>query len=169
MSGAYLRERSVPDSSNDCHSLSRSTYVAVATEAVKNYHGNYARTWYEDEADPDDSSGNYAFQRLRQTLFTPKIDPQFKLQRISDRFAGEIVLGRPESTHKNNNIGPRKCEACSSGEMLAAVADDSLENHLNSELVEFFGEIKRIRVLAERGQQLRADRDDLGVHALKCK
>ena len=97
------------------------------------------------------------------------IAPQFKLQRISDRFAGEIVLGRPESTHKNNNIGPRKCEACSSGEMLAAVADDSLENHLNSELVEFFGEIKRIRVLAERGQQLRADRDDLGVHALKCK
>ena len=87
MSGAYLSERSVPDSSNDCHSLSRSTYVAVATEAVKNYHGNYARTWYEDEADPDDSSGNYAFQRLRQILFTPKIDPQFKLQRDDKVYA----------------------------------------------------------------------------------
>jgi hypothetical protein len=28
----------------------------------------------------DDSSGKYAFQRLRQTWFSPKIDPKFKLQ-----------------------------------------------------------------------------------------
>src|SRR5207253_9974287 len=94
---------------------------------------------------------------------------QFTCHLIIDRIAREIVRGRPASTPKNNHIGPRKCEACSSGEMLAAVADDSLENHLNSELVELFGEIKRIRVPAERGQQLRADCDDLGVHALKCK
>jgi hypothetical protein len=29
---------------------------------------------------PDDPPGNYAFQRLRQTWFTPRIKPKFKLQ-----------------------------------------------------------------------------------------
>ena len=50
------------------------------------------------------------------------------------------------------------------GEMLAAVADDGLENHFNAQLVELLGQIKRVRVLTERSQQLRANGDDLGVH-----
>jgi len=53
--------------------------------------------------------------------------------------------------------------------MLAAVADNGLENHLNTELVKFFCEVERVRVLAEGRQQLRADGNDLGIHALKFK
>jgi hypothetical protein len=40
------------------------------------------RPWYKDDADPDDPTGNYAFQGLRQTWFTPHIKPKFKLRRF---------------------------------------------------------------------------------------
>jgi hypothetical protein len=52
---------------------------------MKNYQANEARTWHKDSAAPDDPAGNYAFQRLRHTWFTPKTDPKFKLRR-NDKF-----------------------------------------------------------------------------------
>jgi hypothetical protein len=61
------------------------SYVASATEAFNNYRGNPAATWYKDNADANDSAGNYAFQRLRQTWFTPRVAPKFKLSR-QDKF-----------------------------------------------------------------------------------
>jgi len=64
---------------------SRSIYVATAAEAIKNYAGNTARTWYKDGVEPDEPTGKYAFQRLRQTWFTPQVDPKFKLRR-DDKF-----------------------------------------------------------------------------------
>jgi hypothetical protein len=65
--------------------LNRSSYIATAAEAMKNYKGNTAGVWYNDSVDPDDQAGNFAFQRLRHTWFTPKINPKFKLRR-DDRF-----------------------------------------------------------------------------------
>jgi hypothetical protein len=59
--------------------------VTSATEAVKIYARNPARSWYKDEVDPDDQTGNYAFQRLRKTWFTPEVDPKFKLHQ-DDKF-----------------------------------------------------------------------------------
>ena len=68
------------------HRLARkSPYVATADEALANYQANEERTWYKSSADPDDLAGKYAFQRLRHTWFTPKIDPKFKLRR-DDKF-----------------------------------------------------------------------------------
>src|SRR5256886_4022334 len=52
---------------------------------MKNYSGNATRTWYKDGAEPNDPAGKYAFQRLRETWFTPRINPKFKLHR-DDRF-----------------------------------------------------------------------------------
>ena len=52
-------------------------------------------------------------------------------------------------------------------EMFAVVADDGLENDIDAQQVELFGEVERVGVLAERSQQLRADGDDLGVHGLR--
>jgi hypothetical protein len=105
MSEAYLNERVAPDLSTDSQPSSKSIYVAMATEAVKNYHANYARTWYREEADPNDTSGNYAFQRLRQTWFTPKIDPRFKLQRDDKVYAiGSCFARGLESTLMSRKI-----------------------------------------------------------------
>jgi GSCFA family protein len=63
----------------------RSLYIADATEVSNNWRENSANQWYKDETDPADAAGPYAFQRLRQTWFTPRIDPKFKLRR-DDRF-----------------------------------------------------------------------------------
>ena len=85
MSETSLGEITAPDLSSERQQSSASTYVASATEVFKNWHGNHANQWYKDGADPNDIAGNYAFQRLRQTWFTPKIDPKFKLRR-DDKF-----------------------------------------------------------------------------------
>src|SRR5881409_299734 len=66
-------------------SAAKSPSLVSAAEAVKNYRENDAATWYKDNTDPNDLSGRYAFQRLRQPWFTPYIVPKFKLRR-DDKF-----------------------------------------------------------------------------------
>ncbi len=85
MSGALLNEVTVSGPPNNRPPLSASPYVSTATEAMKNYAANGARTWYKDGVDSNDPTGKYAFQRLGQTWFTPQVDPKFKLRR-EDKF-----------------------------------------------------------------------------------
>src|SRR6266581_6418277 len=85
MSGALLNEVTVSGPPNNRPPLSASPYVSTATEAMKNYAANGARTWYKDGVDSNDPTGKYAFQRLSQTWFTPQVDPKFKLRR-EDKF-----------------------------------------------------------------------------------
>jgi hypothetical protein len=68
-----------------CPSPAKSSYVASAADAVKNYRENPAATWYKDNTDPNQPAGKYAFQRLRQTCFIPHVVPKFKLCR-EDKF-----------------------------------------------------------------------------------
>jgi hypothetical protein len=63
----------------------RSLYIGSATEVSNNWRDNSAKQWHKDGADPADANGPYAFQRLHQIWFTPKIDPKFKLRR-DDKF-----------------------------------------------------------------------------------
>jgi GSCFA family len=70
---------------SDHRSSRKSPYVATTAEALANYHANEARCWYKAGVDPDDPTGNYAFQRLRHTWFTPRVDPKFRLSR-DDKF-----------------------------------------------------------------------------------
>jgi hypothetical protein len=86
MSGACLSKTTTDfDSPSDRRPFRKSPYVATAAEALKNWQQNRANRWYKDGADPTDLRGDYAFQRLRQTWFTPKIDPKFTL-RTDDKF-----------------------------------------------------------------------------------
>ena len=71
--------------SNRSRFSTQPSYAASATEAVNNYHENPAATWYKDNADANDLAGKYAFQRLRQTWFTPRVAPKFKLYQ-QDKF-----------------------------------------------------------------------------------
>jgi hypothetical protein len=87
MSEACLEKTAHSDSQRYREALKQSSYVATATETVKNYVGNWAGVWFKENVDPDDPSGNYAFQRLRHTWFTPKIDPKFKLVSTDKFFA----------------------------------------------------------------------------------
>src|SRR5438552_8270411 len=85
MSGAFLNETTVANRLGNRLALKKSSCVATAAEAMKNYLQNKARTWYRDSAEADDRDGKYAFQRLRETWFTPQIHPKFKLRR-DDKF-----------------------------------------------------------------------------------
>jgi GSCFA family len=71
--------------SNRCQFSTQPSSGASAAEAVNNYRGNPAAIWYKDNADANDPAGKYAFQRLRQTWFIPRVEPKFKLYR-QDKF-----------------------------------------------------------------------------------
>jgi GSCFA family len=85
MSEACLEKLTDPDSQRYCEPLQQSPYIATAAETVKNYAENWAGVWFKENVAPDDSTGKYAFQRLRHTWFVPKINPKFKL-RGDDKF-----------------------------------------------------------------------------------
>jgi hypothetical protein len=85
MSEACLSETTAFNPVSARRPLSKSPYVAIAAEAMENYKRNTAGVWYNDDADPDDPAGKYAFQRLRDIWFTPGIDPKFRLRR-DDKF-----------------------------------------------------------------------------------
>ena len=85
MSEALIDKTPIANSPTNRPALRRSPHIATAAEAMKNYAKKRARTWYKDGVTPDDVTGNYAFQRLRQTWFTPQVDPKFKLRR-DDKF-----------------------------------------------------------------------------------
>jgi hypothetical protein len=74
-----------PHSPDPSQRAGKSPDVVTAAEAIKNYRENPAATWYKEGANPDDKGGRYAFQRLRQTCFIPRILPKFKVHR-DDKF-----------------------------------------------------------------------------------
>ena len=47
MCETYLSQTTAPDLSGDSQSSSKSIYIATATEALKNHHENYAKSWYK--------------------------------------------------------------------------------------------------------------------------
>jgi hypothetical protein len=63
----------------------KNSRVATTPEAIDNYLANEGRAWFKEATEPDDPAGKYAFQRLRKPLFTPELNPKFKLRR-DDKF-----------------------------------------------------------------------------------
>ena len=85
MSGAFLNETTVTNRSRNRSALGTSPRAVTAADAMKNYLQNKARTWYRESVEADHRDGKYAFQRLRETWFTPQIEPKFKVRR-DDKF-----------------------------------------------------------------------------------
>ena len=85
MSAGFLNETTVAKPPSNRWALRESSWVATAAEAMKNYLQNRARTWYKDGIEADERDGKYAFQRLRDTWFSPHVHPKFKLRR-EDKF-----------------------------------------------------------------------------------
>jgi hypothetical protein len=85
MSATFLNETTVSKPPSNRSALRESSCVATAAKAMKNYLQNEARTWYKNGVEADDRDGKYAFQRLRDTWFSPHVRPKFKLRR-EDKF-----------------------------------------------------------------------------------
>src|SRR5262245_6633236 len=62
-----------------------SIYVARSAEVDNNWLANRANRWYKAGLSSEDDAGEYAFQRLQQAWFTPRIRPKFKFSR-DDKF-----------------------------------------------------------------------------------
>jgi hypothetical protein len=104
MSGVFLNETTVANPPGNRMALTKSPYIAAAAEALQNYKRNTARTWYKDGVDPKDDARKYAFQRLRETWFTPEVDPKFKLRR-EDKF---YAIGSCFARGLENSLAGRK-------------------------------------------------------------
>jgi GSCFA family len=88
-----------------CRSLVKSPYVASAVEVMKNHRENPTAVWYKDGADENDGAGKFAFQRLRQTWFTPHVVPKFKLHRDDAFYAiGSCFARGLENCLKSNGV-----------------------------------------------------------------
>ena len=62
-------------------------YIAPGREARSNLQQNRSGRWHRRDAAVDDPKGEFAFQRLRQPFFTPRICPTFSIQRTDQIFA----------------------------------------------------------------------------------
>lgn len=58
----------------------------MGTAAVKNFAQEHSR-WYKAGIDARDSSGPYACQRLRRSLFVPAVEPRFRIKQTDRMFA----------------------------------------------------------------------------------
>ena len=47
------------------------------------------------------------------------------------------------------------------------IANNTLEDHLDAELIQLLGEVERVGIHAEGREQLGSHRDDFGIHGLE--
>lgn len=105
MSGPAVDESVESRSPNVCQCSGQSPHVATAAEVMKNYRENPTAVWYKHNADPDDSNGKYAFQRLHRRLFTAHVRPNFKLRREDAFYAiGSCFARGFENCLQSNGI-----------------------------------------------------------------
>jgi len=105
MSEACLEKATHSDSQRYREPLRQSPCIATASEAIKNYKENWAGVWFNENLDPSDPAGQLAFQRLRHTWFTPRINPKFRLRRDDKFYAiGSCFARGLESSLKIHKI-----------------------------------------------------------------
>ncbi len=92
------------------------------------------------------------------------IPAQLGPQRIGHALAGEVVLGRPEASDEDQNVGALERRPRGVDEMRSMVANDGLEGDGHAEFVKPGRQEQGIGVLPVRSEHFRADRDDFGDH-----
>ena len=112
MSEACLEKIAHSDSQRYREPLRQSRYIATTTEAIKNYKENWAGVSFRENVDASDPSGNFAFQRLRHTWFTPRITPKFRLRRDDKFYAiGSCFVRGLESALKMHKVAVESAAA----------------------------------------------------------
>ena len=117
--------------------------------------------------------GRHLHAALGEALFEfchdLRIALQFQSERVGHRFARQIVFGGAEAAGENNDVRTPHGKFSGCGQSFEVVAHNALEAHFNAQFIQFFGEVERVGVLTMGSKQLRANRDDLGVHGYECK
>ncbi len=97
---------------------------------------------------PRDGCGDFRILRHRQT------------ERLGDDVSSQIVIGRPEATCQDHQVGALQRFRENGAQALAVVTDDRLAFYLDPEAREFLRDEQRVRVEPRPAQQLAADCDD---------
>ena len=85
-------------------------------------------------------------------------------KRFRRSFAGQVVFGRSQSAHHDQNVDAAQRRAKSVHQVLAPVADDGLECDRNAEFIQLLRDVERVGVLAKGSEHLGADGNDLAFH-----
>ena len=93
-----------------------------------------------------------------------RIALQFQAERIGHRFASEVIFGGAEAAREDDDVRTPHGEFGGCREPFGVVAHNAFEAHFHAQVIQLFGEVERVGVLAMGSQHLRADGDDLGVH-----
>lgn len=81
-----------------------SVHVANTAVAQTSFDQHSCSRWYKKDASADEINGTLAFQRLRQPLFTPAVEPAFKLHSDDKFFAiGSCFAGGIEGAARPQN------------------------------------------------------------------
>ena len=75
---------------------------------------------------------------------------QSERERFSNGLAGQVVFGGAKAAHQDEMSVRAEGGANGVDEILAAVADDGLEGDGDADLVELFGQVEGVGVLAVR-------------------
>ncbi len=93
-----------------------------------------------------------------------RVAAQRERKRFRRSFAGQVVFGRSQAAHEDQDVDAAQRRADGVDQILAPVADDGLECDGNAELVELLRDVERVGVLAKGGEHLGADGDDFAFH-----
>ncbi len=104
--------------------------------------------------------GEALVHRSNQIVITSKLNPQC----VGHALARQIVFGRPQASHKDDQVGALDRSAGDGGQLQPMIANDGLEGNAHAEFVELAGEVKGVGILPVRSEHLRADGHDFGDH-----
>ena len=97
-----------------------------------------------------------------QPLDDGRVFVQRPIEHLRDGLPRQVILGRAEPAADHEQLDPPERGLHGRRQVLDPVADNRLAADDDAKLVESGGQEQRVRVGAERGQQLRSHRDDLG-------
>ncbi len=103
-------------------------------------------------------------ETLFDALDDRRIDFHLQPERLHQRIARHVILGRSEAAGEHEEIGALERVADLVDQIAEDVADDALARDRNRKVFERCRDLERVRVDARRPQHLRADRDDRGPH-----
>ena len=93
-----------------------------------------------------------------------RIALQTQAQRFGHGLARQIVFCGAEAAAEDQNVGTKQAVLRGGYQAAQIVADDALENYVDAQQVELFGEVQRVGVHAEGREHLGTHRNDFGIH-----
>src|SRR5260221_682362 len=76
-----------------------------------------------------------------------------------------VIFGRAQPSHEYNQIRTREREFGGGDQALTVVANNALEDHVDTEVVQLFRQKQGVRVRAKRRKHLGPDGDNFGIHS----